>query len=79
MYTTMPLNSPRILIVRAHLLEMIISGAFIAVGLFMWLSINGSNSGVGLLAGAALLVAGVIVFLLAMKSILKYKGHGRRI
>jgi hypothetical protein len=74
----MPFNSPRILILRAHLLEMFISGGFIAVGLFMWLSMNGSNSGITLLAGAALLVAGVIVFLRAMKSILKYKGHGRR-
>jgi hypothetical protein len=79
MATTMPSNSPRILILRAHLLEMFISGGFIAVGLFMWLSMNGSNSGITLLAGAALLVAGVIVFLLAVKSILKYKGHGRRI
>jgi hypothetical protein len=78
MATTMPLNSPRILILRAHLLEMFISAGFIAVGLFMWLSMNASNSGITLLAGTALLVAGVIVFLLAMKSILKYKGHGRR-
>jgi hypothetical protein len=77
MATTMLLNSPRILILRAHLLEMFISGGFIAVGLFMW-SMNGSNSGMTLLARTALLVAGVIVFLLAMKSILKYKGHGRR-
>lgn len=42
----------------------------------MWLSMNGSNSGIPLLAGTALVVAGVLVFLLAMKSILKYKGHG---
>jgi len=76
MSTTMPLNSPRILILRAHLLEMFISSGFIAVGLFMWLSMNGSNSGIPLLAGTALVVAGVLVFLLAMKSILKYKGHG---
>jgi hypothetical protein len=62
----------------AHLLEMFIAGSLITVGLFMWLSMNGSNSGITLLAGTALLVAGVIVFFLAMKSILKYKGHGRR-
>jgi hypothetical protein len=75
MAATMLLNSPRILILRGHLLEMFISGGFIAVGLFIW-SMNGSNSGMTLLAGTALVVAEVIVFLLAMKSILKYKGHG---
>jgi len=31
-----------------------------------------SNSGINLLAGAALLVAGVILFVSAMKTILKY-------
>jgi hypothetical protein len=57
-YTTMPLNAPRILLLRAHLLEMIISGAAIGLGLFLWLSMSPSNSGINLLAGAALLVAG---------------------
>ena len=60
----MPLNPPRALILRAHLLEMIISVAAIGLGLFMWLSMNGSNSGINLLAGAALLVAGLVVFIL---------------
>ena len=60
------------MILRAHLLEMIISVAAIGLGLFMWLSMNGSNSGINLLAGAALLVAGLIVFILAMKAILKF-------
>jgi hypothetical protein len=72
MHTTMPLNPPRVLILRAHLLEMIISGAAIGLGLFLWLSMSPSNSGINLLAGAALLVAGLIVFVFAMKSILKY-------
>jgi hypothetical protein len=72
MHRTMLSNSPRILVLRAHLLEMIISGAAIGLGLFMWLSMNGSNSGINLLAGAALLVAGFIVFIFTMKSILKY-------
>jgi hypothetical protein len=65
------LNSPRVLLLKAHLLEMIISGAAIALGLFMWSSMNDSNSGINSLAGGALLVAGVVVFLFAMKSILK--------
>jgi hypothetical protein len=66
------LNSPRVLLMRAHLLELIISGAVIGLGLFMWFSMNDSNSGINLLAGAALVVGGVVVFLLAMKSILKF-------
>lgn len=72
MYTTMQSHSPRVLVLRAHLLEIVISGAAIGLGLFMWLSMNPSNSGINLLAGAALLVAGLIVFVFAMKSILKY-------
>ena len=68
----MHLNPPRLLIFRAHLLEMIISSGCIAAGLFMWISMNGSNSGIALLVGAALLVAGVIMFLSAMKTVLKY-------
>ena len=65
-------HSSRGLILRAHLLEMIISVAAIGLGLFLWLSMSGSNSGINLLAGAALLVAGFIVFVFAMKSILKF-------
>ena len=68
----MPLNPPRVLVLRAHLLEMIISAAAIGLGIFMWVSMSGSNSGINLLAGAALLVAGSIVFIFAMRSILKY-------
>jgi hypothetical protein len=67
----MHFDTSRILVLRAHLLEMVISGAAIGLGLFMWLSRNDSNSGINLLAGAALLVAGFIVFIFAMKSILK--------
>jgi hypothetical protein len=67
----MRINTPRVLLLRAHLLEMIVSAAAIGLGLFMWLSISPSNSGINLLAGAALLVAGLIVFVFAMKSILK--------
>ena len=68
MYT----SPPRLLVLRAHLLEMIISAACIGLGAFMWVSMTGANSGVNLLAGAALLVAGCIVFIFAMKSILRY-------
>jgi hypothetical protein len=68
----MHINTPRVLMLKAHLLEMIISGAAIGLGTFLWLSMSGSNSGVNLLAGAALLVAGFVVFIFAMKSILKY-------
>jgi hypothetical protein len=67
----MPLNAPRILLLRAHLLEITISVAVVGLGLFMWLSMNPSNSGINLLAGAALLVAELIVFVFAMKSIFK--------
>ncbi len=63
-------SSMRVLILRAHLLEMIISIAFIGLAVTMWW--GRSNSDVSLLAGAALLVAGAMVFLFAMKSILKY-------
>jgi hypothetical protein len=68
----MQLNSPRVLALKAHLLEMIISVAAIGLGLFIWFSTNDSNSGINLLAAAVFLVAGVVVFLLAMKSILKF-------
>jgi hypothetical protein len=46
-----------------------ISIAFIGLAVFVW---SHFNSGVSLLAGAALLVAGAMVFLFAMKSVLKY-------
>ena len=65
-------NTPRVLLLRAHLLEMIISAAAVGLGIFMWVSMTGSNSGINLLAGAAFLVSGFIVFIFAMKSILKY-------
>jgi hypothetical protein len=68
----MPLNPPRVLVLRAHALEIFISGAAITLGLFVWLSMKDSNSSVNLLAGAALLVAGIILFVSAMKTILKY-------
>ena len=68
----MPLNPPRVLIVRAHALEIFISGAAITLGIFVWLSMKDSNSGFNLLAGAALLVSGIILFVSAMKTILKY-------
>jgi hypothetical protein len=67
----MPLNPLRLLILRAHLLVIIISAAAIGLGLFMWLSTTGSNSGINLLAGATLLVAGFIVFIFAMKNVLR--------
>ncbi len=70
---TMQTNSPRGLMLQAHLLELVISGAAIVLGLFMWISRNDSNSDINLIAGAVLLIAGLIVFAFAMKSILKYK------
>ena len=57
---------------RAHALEIFISAAAITVGLFLWFSMKDSNSGVNLLAGAAFLVAGFILFASAMRTILKY-------
>ena len=71
----MPSNAPRFLLLRAHLLEMVISAAAIGLGLFMWLSMSPSNSGINLLAGAALLVAGLMVFVFAMKAVLNFKGR----
>ena len=70
--TTMPLDPPRVLVLRAHALEIFISGAAITLGIFVWLSMKDSNSGVNLLVGAALVVAGVILFASAMRTILKY-------
>ena len=67
----MPLNPPRVLILRAHALEIFISVASITLGIFVWLSMKDSNSGVNLLVGTGLLVAGVILFGSAMRTILK--------
>lgn len=67
----MRINPSRALIVRAHALEIFISAAAIALGLFLWFATKDSN-GVNLLAGAAVLVAGVTLFGSAMKTILKY-------
>jgi hypothetical protein len=66
----MQLSSLRVLLLRAHLLEMIISIASIGLAVFLWW--GRSYSELNLFAGAALLVAGAMVFLFAMKSILKY-------
>jgi len=68
----MPLNPPRVLIVRAHALELFLSVAAITLGLFVWLSLKDSNSGINVLVGAALLVAGVILLGSALRTILKY-------
>jgi hypothetical protein len=68
----MPLNPPRVLVLRAHALEIFISGAAIILGIFVWLSMKDSNSGVNLLAGAALMVTGIILLVSAIKAILKY-------
>jgi hypothetical protein len=65
-------NSNRVLNLRSHALEMVISGAVMLLGIFIGLPMNDSSSGISLLSGAALLVAGVVGFLLTMKSILKY-------
>ena len=66
----MQLSLLRVLLLRAHLLEMIISIVFIGLAVFLWW--GRSYSEVNLFAGAALLVAGAMVFLFVMKSILKY-------
>jgi hypothetical protein len=65
-------NSNRVLNLRSHALEMVISGAVMLLGIFVGLPMNDSSSGISLLSGAAFLVAGVVGFLLTMKSILKY-------
>jgi hypothetical protein len=65
-------NSNRVLNLRFHVLELDISGALMMLGIFMGLPMNDSSSGISLLSGAALLVAGVVGFRLTMKSILKY-------
>lgn len=66
----MQLNSVRVLLLRIHLLEMITSISFIGLAVFLWW--GRSYSEVNLFAGATLLVAGAMVFLFVMKSILKY-------
>jgi hypothetical protein len=68
----MALKPQRALVLRARAVELFISGAAITLGLFVWISMKDSNSGVNLLAGAGLLVAGIILFVSAMKTILKY-------
>jgi hypothetical protein len=68
----MPLNPPRLWILRAHAVEIFVSGASIILGIFVFLSIKDSNSGFNLLAGAALVVAGIILFVSAMRTILKH-------
>jgi hypothetical protein len=65
-------NSNRVLNLRLHVLELVISGAVMMLGIFMGLPMNDSSSGISLLSGAALLLAGVVGFRLTMKSILKY-------
>ena len=55
-------------------MEIIISAGAIGLGVFMWVSMSSANSDINLLAGAALLVAGLIVFVFAMKSIFTFKG-----
>ena len=71
-YATMPLHPPRVLILRAHAVEIFISVAAITLGIFVWLSMKDSNSGLNLLVGAALLVAGLILLVSALRTILKY-------
>jgi hypothetical protein len=68
----MPLNPPRTFILRAHALELFLSAASITIGIFVWVTMKDSNSGVNLLAGAALVVAGIILLASAMQTILKY-------
>jgi hypothetical protein len=48
----MPPNPPRVLIMKAHLLEILTSGAAITLGICVWLSAKGSNSGINSLAVA---------------------------
>lgn len=70
---TMQMRSTRVAMLRTHLLEIIISAAAIGLGVFMWVSMSSSNSGINLLAGAALLVAGLIVCVFALRSILNFR------
>jgi hypothetical protein len=46
------LTLPRALLIKAHLLEIIISAAAIGLGVFMWVSMSSSNLGINTLAGA---------------------------
>jgi hypothetical protein len=57
--------------IRILILEIIISMSFIGLALLMWSSKDRSNSSTYSLAGAAMLVAGAMVFVSAKKSILK--------
>jgi uncharacterized membrane protein HdeD (DUF308 family) len=63
----------RVLIVRAHALELFISAASIILGIVLWLAMKDSNSGLNLLGGAAFVVAGIMLFASAMRTILKYR------
>lgn len=63
-------SSLLVLLLRAHLLEMIISISFIGLAVFLWW--GRSYLEVNLFAGATLLAAGATVLLFVMKSILKY-------
>ena len=67
------MTSSQFLRLKAYIIEMIIAVAAIGLGLFIWWPMNGTNSGVTFPLGAALVVAGFMVFLSAMDSI-----HTRR-
>ena len=64
------MNSIRVLVFRAHLLELIVSVVATGLGLLLWLSAKPPNSEANLIVGAGLVVAGVMVSIFAMKSIL---------
>lgn len=63
------MTSTRFLPLKAHIIELIISIAAIGLGLFVGWPMNGTNSGVTLPIGSALVVAGFMVFLSAIDSI----------
>jgi hypothetical protein len=60
-----------VLNLRAHVIEMAISGVLMTLGIFMGLPMNASSSGSRLLNGADLLSSRIIVFL-TIKAIFKY-------
>ena len=57
---------------RAHALEIFVSFASITLAIVLWVLLKDSNSGANLLAGAALLVAGIMFAASPMKITLKY-------
>jgi type III secretory pathway component EscR len=65
----------RVLMLRTQVIEMVISGVLMTLGIFMVLPMNASSFGISLLGGAGLLVAGIIAFLLTIKAIFKYYGR----